>query len=98
MRVWQVMMVAAVVVAVTEAQRFRRPPQVNIPSRAELTVAINNIDTVKKALACIEGKQCQLDEEYHVMLQSELYRAVFESIFRNTSALHLHCFKRPLFK
>ncbi|XP_045114104.1 uncharacterized protein LOC123506242 [Portunus trituberculatus] len=71
MRVWQVVMVAAALaVAVTEAQRPRfRPPQVRIPSRAELTVAINNVDTVKKALACIEGLPCKLDDEYHVMLQ-----------------------------
>ncbi|MPC93871.1 hypothetical protein E2C01_089016 [Portunus trituberculatus] len=73
MRVWQVVMVAAALaVAVTEAQRPRfRPPQVRIPSRAELTVAINNVDTVKKALACIEGLPCKLDDEYHVMLQRE---------------------------
>ncbi|XP_063883170.1 uncharacterized protein LOC135112600 [Scylla paramamosain] len=70
MRVWQVaVVVAAVAVAVTEAQRFRQVPPARIPSRAELTVAINNVDTVKKALACIEGLPCKLDDEYHVLLQ-----------------------------
>ena len=62
------------VVAVTEAQGpLRRPPgrRPAIPSRAELTVAINNPDIIKKALACIEGLPCRLDDEYAVMLKSE---------------------------
>lgn len=62
------------VVAVTEAQRPGRRPgrrPVRIPSRTELTVAVNNADTVKKALACIEGLPCRLDDEYAVMLRRE---------------------------
>lgn len=74
MRVWQAVMVAAAVaVAVTEAQNIGTPGRrpFRIPSRVELTVAINNPDTVKKALACIEDLPCRLDEEYAVMLKRE---------------------------
>lgn len=83
MRVWLAIVVAAaVVVAVTEAQNRNRRPgprpgppggrrPYRIPSRVELTVAINNPETVKKALACIEGLPCKLDDDYAVMLSRE---------------------------
>lgn len=76
MRVWLAIVVAAAVtVAVAEAQNRRRPPgqrrPVRIPSRVEMTVAVNNPETVKKALACIEGLPCKLDDDYAVMLKRE---------------------------
>lgn len=67
------MLTTALAVVVTEAQNFGRPGRrpFRIPSRVELTVAVNNPDTVKKALACIEGLPCRLDDEYAVMLRRE---------------------------
>lgn len=74
MRVWQAAVVAAAVaVAMTEAQNIGTPGNrpFRIPSRVELTVAVNNPDTVKKALACIEGLPCRLNDDYSAMLRRE---------------------------
>ncbi|KAK8746953.1 hypothetical protein OTU49_016914 [Cherax quadricarinatus] len=41
-----------------------------IPSRVELEVALNNPDTVDKALACIEGRPCHLPDTYAPLLRN----------------------------
>ncbi|XP_045584256.1 uncharacterized protein [Procambarus clarkii] len=60
----------ACVVALLAVGSQGQRPRFRIPSRLELEVALNNPDTVDKALACIEGRPCDLPETYAPLLRN----------------------------